>query len=136
MTAHLDKINLTNQKIKKTVSNWMPFKRILALLLLLCVQTVFSQASGISLFWNTEVGCRVFSNGENDPRDPLKDHIPIEDIQDGNCIRFCENRHVTYTLFGDLGANPATVWTATGGTITMHSNTSCLVSWGAAGVGY
>ena len=135
MTAHLDKINLTNQKIKKTVSNWMPFKRILALLLLLCVQTVFSQASGISLFWNTEVGCRVFSNGENDPRDPLKDHIPIEDIQDGNCIRFCENRHVTYTLFGDLGANPATVWTATGGTITMHSNTSCLVSWGAAGVG-
>ena len=119
--------------MKQTSNIWIPLK-IMVSVLLLCSQSIFSQ-TGVSLYWDKEVGCIVFSNPESDPRDPVKDHISLEDIQDGPCIKFCENRHVTYTLSGELGATSPTVWTATGGAITSHSDTSCGITWEAAGAG-
>lgn len=109
------------------------FACTLITLLLACNYSALSQTTtGVSISWNAEVGCQVFSEHElNGHKDP----VTLEDIEDGTCIRVCENTPVTYTLSGSLGSSPGTVWSVTGGTIYNQTTSTCSVSWGFAGMG-
>ncbi|TXH60197.1 MAG: PKD domain-containing protein, partial [Bacteroidia bacterium] len=93
----------------------------------------FAQSSGIMFFWDSEVGCQEYFNGE-DPRG-TKEPVFIEQITDGVCIRVCEQSEVIYTLSGNLGATPNTQWTVVGGTIINQTDTTCKVKWGDVGYG-
>lgn len=105
---------------------------VMTLFFLLTVNWGYSQTPGVAIKWNKEVGCQTYSQ-EEDPRDP-KDPIFLEDIADGTCIKVCERSLVTYTLI-NLPAGSTTTWTATGGTIASPTNTTCNVTWNAAGNG-
>ena len=106
-------------------------------MLLLCnfLSTSFygQTVSGILIGWNSEVGCQVY--GQSEPPRGDKDPVLIEDIQDGQCIRVCEFSNIRYTLTGNLGSSPNTVWTVVGGIKTAETSSFCNVSWGAAGNG-
>jgi PKD domain/Secretion system C-terminal sorting domain len=109
------------------VSQWL-----LCFLLFCSAQFILAQtSSGIALNWNTQTGCQLFG----EIRDREKDPILIDDIIDGQCITECNGSYVTYTLSGSLAAIPATTWTATGGTITGQTNTTCTVQWSNVGNG-
>ena len=96
-------------------------------------QALFAQSSGVLFFWDTQVGCQEYFNGE-DPRGS-KEPLFIEQITDGVCIRVCELSTVTYTLSGNLGSTPTTLWTVVGGTITNQDDTTCIINWDTSGVG-
>ena len=106
-------------------------------MLLLCnfLSTSFygQTTSGILIDWNSEVGCQVY--GQSDPPRGTKDPIFLEDILDGQCIRVCEYSTIRYTLTGNLGSSPNTVWTVVGGTKYGETSSICNVSWGATGNG-
>jgi hypothetical protein len=93
--------------------------------------TLFAQTStGISITFPSEVGCQVFGNIE-DPR--LKAPITIESIQDGDCIRVCEESTLLYTLIG-LEPSNTTTWNVSGGIIISQTSTTCNINWGNAGI--
>ena len=105
----------------------------LFLIMFLSTNFLFSQSpSGVTLNWNSYVSCQTYGeirgNGGKEP-------ILIEDIPVGQCINVCNNTAVTYTLGGSLAANPITVWTITGGTVSSSSNTTCTVLWQNLGAG-
>jgi PKD repeat protein len=80
------------------------------------------QYCGITLSWGSEVSC------ENaDPR--VKFDLNIED---GACLRVCENSPITYELHGNLSLIDHTVWQITGGIVGTQTNTSCQVTWSNA----
>ncbi len=117
------------QKINK---NAVLRLRLSVLLLLFCFAVHAQNPSGLSINWNIEVGCQTYSEDIKDPRKP----IFIEEIGITDCIQVCEKTSVTYTLSGDLEANPQIVWTVTGGTIASGQGTpNCVVNWGAFGSG-
>lgn len=85
-----------------------------------------SYAQGISIIWDSETGCLVYD--EKDQR-----YEPLEEVEDGDCVRVCENSTVTYSLTGDNTSWTSTDWTVAGGTIISTSLTECVVKWGPAG---
>lgn len=92
----------------------------------------YSQGSNsipINITWNQETGCQTFKEGKD--REDI-----LELIQDGTCIKVCENSYVTYTLTGNVSLWDSNVqWNVGGGTIISSSMTSCTVSWGGVGQG-
>jgi hypothetical protein len=116
---------MKNKTKQKTTFRLILF---LGLFLTFCSNAIQAQ-SGISLAWDVEVGCQTYSE------DPKRKEIFLEDITDGVCLRVCESGKVTYTLIGNLGAAPGTVWNVAGGTITTHTDSSCNITWGASGAG-
>ncbi|WP_084596045.1 PKD domain-containing protein [Flavobacterium beibuense] len=96
--------------------------------LLLPVRTMAQEA--ISIIWDSETGCYQFE-------DPRKDEQkePGEDIEDGPCVRVCENSRVNYSLTGDSSNWSSTQWSVAGGTLLSSSTTTCYVQWGTPGNG-
>lgn len=92
----------------------------------------YSQGSNsipINITWNQETGCQMYQEDKE-----RKDILEL--MEDGTCIRVCENSMVTYTLTGNVSYwDPGVQWTVSGGTVIASSMTSCTVSWGSAGAG-
>lgn len=87
--------------------------------------------NSISIHWNNEVGCQI-ANPDDDPN--RKDYEEI--IEDGVCLRVCENTLVNYTLQGDDNSTwISTVWNVTGGFVASSSVSGCNVTWGSSGGG-
>lgn len=119
-------------KKQKTNQKNLLFKLIIGLFLIFYSNSILAQTNtGISIAWDVEVACQVSTNGD-DPRGG-KDPVFLENIQDTECIKVCEDSHVNYFLFGDLGDNPNTQWSIVGGLIDNQSNSSCSITWGTAG---
>lgn len=114
--------------MEKNTTPWQGrrYKLFLFALFGLMVFTGNTYAQSIEITWDSEVGCLVY----DEQREKYE-----EDIQDGPCVRVCEFSSVTYNLTGDIANWQSTAWTATGGTISSSSLTSCTVNWGAAGAG-
>lgn len=108
------------------------FNLTVLLLFLFLSQLLYSQASpsGISISWNSEVGCQVVSQFDDGRKDP----ITLEDIADNSCINVCEGSQVTYTLSGPIGPG-TTIWNVAGGIIVNSNNETCTVLWGLVGSG-
>jgi PKD domain/Secretion system C-terminal sorting domain len=105
------------------------------LLFFLFTSSLFAQTpSGIAFSWDVSVGCQTFSQHE-DHGEGVKNPIFLEDIVDGKCIRVCEGSNVTYTLSGNMGTSPNTIWNVSGGVISSQTPTTCVVHWGAFGSG-
>jgi PKD repeat protein len=80
---------------------------------------------GISIVWDKETGCLVYDD---------KKREYTEEIEDGPCVRVCENSTVTYSLTGDSSGWVDTNWTIAGGSIVgVPTLTSVTVQWGASG---
>jgi PKD repeat protein len=77
---------------------------------------------GITLSWGSEVSCEYA-----DPR--VKYDLNIED---GPCLKVCENSLITYELHGNTAMIDHTDWQITGGQIGVHTNTLCEVTWSNA----
>jgi hypothetical protein len=121
----------TNNKtpIKQRII-WKPSIFLLLFFTFLSYSGYSQTASGVSLNWNSYVGCQLFGEiRENGGKDP----VLIDDIIDGQCITVCRESTVTYTLSGNLAANPNTTWTVTGGSIISQSNTTCMITWHGLG---
>ncbi|WP_417355875.1 PKD domain-containing protein [Flavobacterium sp.] len=97
--------------------------------LLLPARTIAQEA--ISIISNSETGCYQFDG----PRKDSEQKEPGEDIEDGPCIRVCENTQVTYSLTGNSSNWANTQWNVAGGGIITSSLDSCLVQWQGAGNG-
>ncbi|MEE1899155.1 PKD domain-containing protein [Flavobacterium rakeshii] len=78
----------------------------------------------ISILWDKETGCVVYDE---------KKREYVEDINDGPCVRVCENSTVTYSLTGNSANWNNTQWNVGGGTIQSQSLTECVVDWGTSG---
>ncbi|CAM3786811.1 PKD domain-containing protein [Flavobacterium gelidilacus] len=83
----------------------------------------------VFISWNADVGCQV---SEND-HDGLAEDVNIED---GDCIKVCENSIIVYTLTGITSLIDNTEWFVTGGTILSYSNTHCEIQWNAGAASY
>ncbi|WP_313806294.1 T9SS type A sorting domain-containing protein [Flavobacterium sp.] len=104
------------------------FVLILFSFLLLSGIKGYSQVSnGLAINWDQEVGCQTY--GYDD-----KKRLFIEDIEESECIRFCELSSVNYTLT-NLPAGATTTWSAGGGVVANATGSSCNVNWGAVGTG-
>lgn len=89
------------------------------------------------LTWDQEVGCIKYDDEVTD--DPIGEGPPglavnlMEGMEDGNCLRFCENSHVNFTL---QSSTISTVqWQVSGGNIINNSNTDATIQWGSSGNG-
>jgi PKD repeat protein len=92
---------------------------------------IYSQnLSNISISSNYEVGCQEFQNIE---RDKFKDPIFLESIQDGDCIRVCEQTSVIYTLNNLPNTGVTTQWSVVGGVILSQTSSTCQIKWSEAG---
>ncbi len=97
-----------------------------ALLFGLLTFTGKTYAQAISITWNSETGCLVY----DDKREKY-----TEEIEDGPCVRVCEQSTVTYSLTGNSTSWVSSDWNVAGGTIVSTSLTECVVNWGNAGWG-
>src|SRR5690606_27535933 len=120
-----------NVKMKKQ-KNIYPAFLIRGILLIfmafLSRTTVYAQQSGIVLKWDSQVGCLEYEEDR-------KKEAFLEDIEEGECVRVCENSVVNYTL---TGSNIASVnWNVAGGTIQSITGGGLIleVGWGASGGG-
>lgn len=85
------------------------------------ISITFRQDCGIFFEWGSDVSCQV-ADGENP-------HIKIDaNIEDGPCIRVCENSNIEYQFTGNVNSIAYTDWQITGGTYTS-TNTSCTIQW-------
>lgn len=82
-------------------------------------------SSGISIGWNISVGCQTYSEDRK--------KVFIEEIQEEERINVCRNSSVKYTLTG-LPTGSTTVWTVSGGTKSLETNTSVTVNWTGIGM--
>ena len=112
---------------KYRLKHGFAWKIMLAVLFWITVQNSIAQ-SGISLSWDKEVGCQVYSV------DDRKDNLYLEDIQPNVCLRVCEYSTVVYTLDG-LTTNPNTTWIVTGGNVVTEDEQSITVNWLSSGNG-
>lgn len=127
---------MKNRKLPKNpiLRNYFLFRKMKYLLLLIFCLGSFANLkaqNSISIHWNNEVGCQI-ANPDDDPN--RKDYEEI--IEDGVCLRVCENTLVNYTLQGDDNSTwISTVWNVTGGVVTSSSVSGCNVTWGSSGGG-
>lgn len=112
------------QRVKQKI----PFVLLLFSFLLLSSIRSYSQTSGgLAITWDKEVGCQTYGYDK-------EKRIYIEDIEESECIRVCEQSAVSYTLL-NLPAGATTAWYVGGGSVTSATNSSCSVNWGAVGTG-
>ncbi|KGO93694.1 PKD domain-containing protein [Flavobacterium subsaxonicum] len=91
----------------------------------LCMVTGRMNAQqAINIIWDSETGCLVYDD---------KKREYTEEIEDGPCVRVCENSVVTYTLTGDATNWVTTNWSIAGGTVIASTLTTVTVQWGSAG---
>jgi len=88
--------------------------------------------------WDVRVGCQLTDSTKRDKEDKeglaaVAPGAPGEHIDDGPCVRVCENSIVKYWVTNPTGG-PLT-WSAPGGTILSASGNTCTVQWGSAGYG-
>lgn len=85
------------------------------------------------LTWDQEVGCIEYDDkGERGDTGTYVDLL--ENIEEGKCIRFCEDTVVHYTFNANNVQHVN--WQVTGGTLhTGSTNTSAAIQWGANGNG-
>lgn len=85
------------------------------------------------LTWNQEVGCIEYDDkGERGEKETYIDLL--ENIQDGRCIRFCEESLVEYTFTANNVQHVN--WQVTGGFLQPGStNSSAEILWGGSGNG-
>jgi PKD repeat protein len=79
------------------------------------------QNCGFTISSGSEVSCQKAIEGGR-PFD--------NDIEDGPCLRVCENSQINYELHGNLNLILNTEWIVTGGTKINETNSSCDVLWG------
>lgn len=77
-----------------------------------------------NLEWDVRVGCQVIEEGYEEL---------TEGIDDGPCVRVCENNIVEYWITSPTGGPVS--FAVTGGSIIAQSGNSCTVQWGTAGFG-
>jgi len=92
-------------------------------------QNAYSQppTGGLMLTWNQSVGCQEIEFDKDR-------EIYAEDINDSECVRFCENSNVTFNLV-NLQPGSTVTWNATGGSLSNITNTSCQIGWTDSGSG-
>ena len=106
---------------------------IVLLFTLFCnLQSYAQNPSGIAINWSTEAACQTYSVKDDAH---YTEPVFIEAIENGQCRKVCNKSKVTYTLSGNLGTNPATLWNVAGGLITFQNTTECIVEWGEPGQG-
>lgn len=90
--------------------------------------TVYAQQSGIVLKWDSQVGCLEYEEDRGKK-------AFVESIEEGECVRVCENSIINYTIIGNDIA--AVDWNVTGGTILSITNSGLdlKVEWGSNGGG-
>src|SRR5690606_20234770 len=116
-------------------STYLPFIRAVGMLLLFIMSLSLKAqtANNPVLTWDQEVGCIEYDDKEQ----RVKEHHFVENleqIEEGKCIRFCEDSVVNYTFSANNIANVS--WDATGGTVLPGSSTNnASVHWGSYGSG-
>lgn len=85
------------------------------------------------LTWDQAVGCIEYDDkGERGEKETYIDLL--ENIQEGRCIRFCEESQVEYTFTANNVQHVN--WQVTGGTLQPGStNTNAEILWGSSGNG-
>jgi PKD repeat protein len=78
--------------------------------------------------WDARVGCQIVDTSRKNGEKPKLE----EDIDDGVCIRVCENSIVTYWVTNSTGG-PILWDVPSNGTIVSLNGDSCTVQWGAPG---
>ena len=103
------------------------FYRSTALILFLVFVTNFSFAqSNINLTWDSSVGCVEY----DDDVDEFGVLVPIEQISEDVCIKFCENTEVTFSLSDPDGNIDSVIWDQAGGiTSSANQNPDFTVLW-------
>lgn len=112
----------------------LPIRALGILLMLLWSLGIKAQtANNPVLTWDQEVGCIEYDDkGERGNQTTYVDLL--ENIEEGKCIRFCEESvvHYTFTANNIQHVN----WQATGGTVQPGStNNNAAVQWGSSGNG-
>jgi len=123
--------------MKKRITSKYLLQILFAFFLALSFQgTGHAQATGTYLSWNNQVGC-ISYDSQQDPEDPKKRLILIEDIENSPCLRVCEQSTVTYTINGPNISNVQ--WSVAGGSfvpiISPSNNTVASINWGSFGNG-
>lgn len=111
------------------------WRQLLFLWMLLLPMIAWAQNSGITVTWNAQVGCVEYDSEQGER--PKENFETWENIDMGQCIRFCEISKVKYTINGQ-NVNIASVnWSAAGGTVvsTTANPHEAIVEWGTAGNG-
>lgn len=105
---------------------------IFLLMLMWSVQMKAQIANNPVLSWDKSVGCIEY---DDEIKEREKEQLVSlsENMEEGRCIRFCENSSVVYTLQANNVANVQ--WIPTGGTLNGSSNTVADITWGASGGG-
>ena len=89
------------------------------------LNTVYSQ-SNINLTWDSSVGCVEY----DDNVDEFGVLVPIEEISEEVCIKFCENTEVTFSLSDPDGNIDSILWDQAGGiTSSANQNPDFTVVW-------
>ncbi len=112
-----------------------PGIRVLGILLmfLLSLGIKAQTANNPVLTWDQEVGCIEYDDkGEKGDTATYVDLI--ENIDEGKCIRFCEDSYVNYTFTANNVQHVN--WQPTGGNLQPGSNnTNATIIWGSSGNG-
>ena len=103
------------------------------LMFLLSLGIKAQTANNPVLTWDQEVGCIEYDDkGERGDQASYVDLL--ENIEEGKCIRFCEESVVHYTFTANNIQHVS--WQATGGTVQPGStNNNAAVQWGSSGNG-
>jgi PKD repeat protein len=119
----------------KTITSRHVMQLLLTFFLVLVFHGTAQAQSGTYITWNNEVGC-ISYDSQGDREDPKKPLVLLEEIEDGPCIKVCENNTVSYVVNGTNITNVQ--WSAAGGTITSiggTANRNASIQWGSAGSG-
>ncbi len=81
--------------------------------------TIGVKPCGFTLTWGSDVSCQT------------ADDIKLYDanIEDGPCLKVCENSLITYELHGEYSTIASTDWNVTGGSVVTQANTNCGILW-------
>lgn len=100
-------------------------------IMLLSVFTIFNfnlaAQERFILTWDSQVGCLEY--------DDVDKRIPLEDIQEGNCIKVCEGSTVRYNIYYDEEEENIEQinWSVQGGDIAASNQNTLQVEWPVAG---
>lgn len=103
------------------------------LMFLLSLGVKAQTANNPVLTWDQEVGCIEYDDkGERNDQTTFVDLL--ENIEEGKCIRFCEDSYVNYTFSANNVQHVN--WQPTGGNLQPGSNnTNATIIWGSSGNG-
>ncbi|MDV6167363.1 PKD domain-containing protein [Flavobacterium sp. DG1-102-2] len=117
----------------KTITSNLVTRVLVACFWILVFQGTAHAQTGSYLSWNNQVGC-ISYDSQGDPKDPRKEYVLLQDIENAPCIRVCENSIVNYVMNGATITNVQ--WSTAGGTLVSTGgagNKNATVNWGAPG---